>query len=133
MLFCEKETENAADCCRAVAVPPCCLLLLFYGSTPDLTHYQNGDVIDSNKVAQILATFRSQVNKRRYESCDFNRKDYCLIVFRTLRKLYNVDPNDYMFSIYGMRIFRSSLLPEKWKLFLHVNDDRLITKTMKKA
>ncbi|KVH93772.1 hypothetical protein Ccrd_004174 [Cynara cardunculus var. scolymus] len=38
-----------------------------------------------------------------------------------------------MFSIYEMRIFGSSLLPEKWQLFLHVNDDRLITKTMKKA
>ncbi|KVI03369.1 hypothetical protein Ccrd_018332 [Cynara cardunculus var. scolymus] len=78
------------------------------GSKPDLMHYQDGDVIDSNKFAQILVTFR------------------------TLKKLYNVDPND-MFSIYGMRIFGSSPLLEKWLLLLHVNDGRLITKTMKKA
>ncbi|CAJ2671651.1 unnamed protein product [Trifolium pratense] len=69
-----------------------------------------------------------------HPSCDFKWKDYCPVVFRTLRKLFNVDPADYMLSICGSEALRELSSPGKSGSFFYLtNDDRYMIKTMKKA
>ncbi|KAI3857935.1 hypothetical protein MKW98_011201 [Papaver atlanticum] len=67
-------------------------------------------------------------------SCDFRWKDYCPLVFRTLRKLFRVDPADYMLSICGNDALRELSSPGKSGSFFYLtNDDRYMIKTMKKS
>ncbi|KAE8666564.1 Phosphatidylinositol 4-phosphate 5-kinase 4 [Hibiscus syriacus] len=69
-----------------------------------------------------------------HQSCDFKWKDYCPLVFRTLRKLFNVDAADYMLSICGNDALRELSSPGKNGMFFYLtNDDRYMIKTMKKA
>ncbi|CAN0863210.1 Phosphatidylinositol 4-phosphate 5-kinase 6 [Linum grandiflorum] len=69
-----------------------------------------------------------------HQSCDFRWKDYCPLVFRTLRKLFNVDAADYMLSICGNDALRELSSPGKSGSFFYLtNDDRYMIKTMKKA
>ncbi|CAN1128095.1 Phosphatidylinositol 4-phosphate 5-kinase 6 [Linum perenne] len=69
-----------------------------------------------------------------HQSCDFRWKDYCPLVFRTLRKLFNVDAADYMLSICGNDALRELCSPGKSGSFFYLtNDDRYMIKTMKKA
>ncbi|KAI3680999.1 hypothetical protein L6452_35779 [Arctium lappa] len=69
-----------------------------------------------------------------HQSCDFRWKDYCPLVFRTLRKLFNVDPADYMLSICGNEALRELSSPGKSGSFFYMtNDDKYMIKTMKKA
>ncbi|XWS57011.1 hypothetical protein CRYUN_Cryun09bG0134900 [Craigia yunnanensis] len=69
-----------------------------------------------------------------HQSCDFKWKDYCPVVFRTLRKLFNVDAADYMISICGNDALRELSSPGKSGSFFYLtNDDRYMIKTMKKA
>ncbi|XP_010547360.1 PREDICTED: phosphatidylinositol 4-phosphate 5-kinase 6-like [Tarenaya hassleriana] len=69
-----------------------------------------------------------------HQSCEFKWKDYCPVVFRTLRKLFNVDAADYMISICGNDALRELSSPGKSGSFFYLtNDDRYMIKTMKKA
>ncbi|XVF41102.1 hypothetical protein PTKIN_Ptkin01aG0253400 [Pterospermum kingtungense] len=69
-----------------------------------------------------------------HQSCEFKWKDYCPLVFRTLRKLFNVDAADYMISICGNDALRELSSPGKSGSFFYLtNDDRYMIKTMKKA
>ncbi|KAL2320664.1 hypothetical protein Fmac_029633 [Flemingia macrophylla] len=69
-----------------------------------------------------------------HPSCDFKWKDYCPVVFRTLRKLFKVDPADYMLSICGSEALRELSSPGKSGSFFYLtDDDRYMIKTMKKA
>ncbi|KAM6548031.1 hypothetical protein CsatB_019707 [Cannabis sativa] len=69
-----------------------------------------------------------------HQSCEFKWKDYCPLVFRTLRKLFKVDPADYMISICGNDALRELSSPGKSGSFFYLtNDDRYMIKTMKKA
>ncbi|KAL9331493.1 hypothetical protein ACSQ67_001103 [Phaseolus vulgaris] len=94
-----------------------------------------------------------------HPSCDFKWKDYCPVVFRsailllnlflrmpfssayrlhsvlrTLRKLFMVDPADYMLSLCGNDALRELSSPGKSGSFFYLtNDDRYMIKTMKKA
>ncbi|GMI90446.1 phosphatidylinositol-4-phosphate 5-kinase 6 [Hibiscus trionum] len=69
-----------------------------------------------------------------HQSCDFKWKDYCPLVFRTLRKLFNVDAADYMLSICGNDALRELSSPGKSGMFFYLtNDDKYMIKTMKKA
>ncbi|KAF7824728.1 phosphatidylinositol 4-phosphate 5-kinase 6-like [Senna tora] len=69
-----------------------------------------------------------------HPSCDFRWKDYCPVVFRALRKLFKVDPADYMLSICGNDALRELSSPGKSGSFFYLtNDDRYMIKTMKKA
>ncbi|XP_039024553.1 phosphatidylinositol 4-phosphate 5-kinase 6-like isoform X1 [Hibiscus syriacus] len=69
-----------------------------------------------------------------HQSYDFKWKDYCPLVFRTLRKLFNVDAADYMLSICGNDALRELSSPGKSGMFFYLtNDDRYMIKTMKKA
>ncbi|KAI0511758.1 hypothetical protein KFK09_012390 [Dendrobium nobile] len=66
--------------------------------------------------------------------CDFRWKDYCPLVFRTLRKLFNLDPGDYMISICGNDALRELSSPGKSGSFFYLtNDDKYMIKTMKKS
>ncbi|XP_062202797.1 phosphatidylinositol 4-phosphate 5-kinase 6-like [Phragmites australis] len=69
-----------------------------------------------------------------HQSCDFRWKDYCPLVFRTLRKLFDVDPADYMISICGDDALRELSSPGKSGSFFYLtNDDKYMIKTMKKS
>ncbi|GMI64787.1 phosphatidyl inositol monophosphate 5 kinase 4 [Hibiscus trionum] len=69
-----------------------------------------------------------------HQSCEFRWKDYCPVVFRTLRKLFKVDPADYMISICGNDALRELSSPGKSGSFFYLtNDDRYMIKTMKKS
>lgn len=55
-------------------------------------------------------------------------------VFRTLRKLFQVDPGDYMISICGNDALRELSSPGKSGSFFYLtNDDRYMIKTVKKS
>ncbi|KAI3742868.1 hypothetical protein L1987_60566 [Smallanthus sonchifolius] len=69
-----------------------------------------------------------------HQSCEFKWKDYCPLVFRTLRKLFNVDPADYMISICGNDALRELSSPGKSGSFFYLtHDDKYMIKTMKKS
>ncbi|KAL0349414.1 UNVERIFIED_CONTAM: Phosphatidylinositol 4-phosphate 5-kinase [Sesamum angustifolium] len=69
-----------------------------------------------------------------HQSCEFKWKDYCPLVFRTLRKLFKVDPADYMMSICGNDALRELSSPGKSGSFFYLtNDDKYMIKTMKKS
>ncbi|KAG9141624.1 hypothetical protein Leryth_015319 [Lithospermum erythrorhizon] len=69
-----------------------------------------------------------------HHSCEFKWKDYCPLVFRTLRKLFKVDPADYMISICGDDALRELSSPGKSGSFFYLtDDDKYMIKTLKKA
>ncbi|XP_042513829.1 phosphatidylinositol 4-phosphate 5-kinase 6-like isoform X1 [Macadamia integrifolia] len=69
-----------------------------------------------------------------HQSCEFKWKDYCPLVFRTLRKLFKVDAADYMLSICGNDALRELSSPGKSGSFFYLtHDDRYMIKTMKKS
>ncbi|KAF9596848.1 hypothetical protein IFM89_013896 [Coptis chinensis] len=69
-----------------------------------------------------------------HQSCEFKWKDYCPLVFRTLRKLFKVDAADYMLSICGDDALRMLSSPGKSGSFFYLtHDDRYMIKTVKKS
>ncbi|XP_074284703.1 phosphatidylinositol 4-phosphate 5-kinase 6-like [Silene latifolia] len=69
-----------------------------------------------------------------HPSCEFKWKDYCPLVFRTLRSLFKVDAADYMLSICGNDALRELSSPGKSGSFFYLtHDDKYMIKTMKKS
>lgn len=69
-----------------------------------------------------------------HSSPDFRWKDYCPMVFRHLRKLFAVDPADYMLAICGNDALRELSSPGKSGSFFYLTqDDRFMIKTVKKS
>lgn len=69
-----------------------------------------------------------------HQSADFRWKDYCPMVFRSLRDLFQVDPADYMLAICGSDALRELSSPGKSGSFFYLTlDDRFIIKTLKKS
>ncbi|KAL2339836.1 hypothetical protein Fmac_007776 [Flemingia macrophylla] len=69
-----------------------------------------------------------------HQSLEFRWKDYCPMVFRQLRKLFQVDPADYMLSICGNDALRELSSPGKSGSFFYLTqDDRFMIKTVKKS
>ncbi|KAI7727483.1 hypothetical protein M8C21_032945 [Ambrosia artemisiifolia] len=69
-----------------------------------------------------------------HQSCEFKWKDYCPLVFRTLRMLFKVDAADYMLSICGNDALRELSSPGKSGSFFYLtHDDRYMIKTIKKT
>ncbi|KAH7297318.1 hypothetical protein KP509_26G065500 [Ceratopteris richardii] len=69
-----------------------------------------------------------------HESVDFKWKDYCPMVFRHLRELFEIDSADYMLSICGDSALRELSSPGKsGSVFYLSNDDRFMIKTMRTA
>ncbi|KAM7260426.1 hypothetical protein ACFE04_016167 [Oxalis oulophora] len=69
-----------------------------------------------------------------HQSTDFRWKDYCPVVFRHLRELFQVDPADYMLAICGNDALRELSSPGKSGSFFYVTqDDRFMIKTVKKS
>ncbi|XP_020586646.1 phosphatidylinositol 4-phosphate 5-kinase 1-like isoform X2 [Phalaenopsis equestris] len=67
-------------------------------------------------------------------SSEFKWKDYCPKVFRHLRKLFSVDPSDYVKAICGTDSLRELSSPGKsGSLFFLTQDDRFIIKTVRKS
>ncbi|KAL1815658.1 hypothetical protein ACET3Z_018232 [Daucus carota] len=69
-----------------------------------------------------------------HPSAEFRWKDYCPVVFRHLRELFQVDPADYMLAICGSDALRELSSPGKsGSLFYLTQDDRFMIKTVKKS
>ncbi|XP_076893694.1 phosphatidylinositol 4-phosphate 5-kinase 4-like [Bidens hawaiensis] len=69
-----------------------------------------------------------------HQSSEFRWKDYCPLVFRTLRMLFKVDAADYMLSICGNNALRELSSPGKSGSFFYLtHDDRYMIKTIKKT
>lgn len=69
-----------------------------------------------------------------HQSPEFRWKDYCPMVFRHLRKLFAVDPADYMLAICGDDALRELSSPGKSGSFFYLTqDDRFMIKTVKKS
>ncbi|XWS23799.1 hypothetical protein CRYUN_Cryun28dG0046500 [Craigia yunnanensis] len=69
-----------------------------------------------------------------HQSMEFRWKDYCPVVFRHLRELFQVDPADYMLAICGNDALRELSSPGKSGSFFYLTqDDRFIIKTVKKS
>ncbi|GAB4844861.1 Phosphatidylinositol 4-phosphate 5-kinase 1 [Ancistrocladus abbreviatus] len=69
-----------------------------------------------------------------HQSSEFRWKDYCPMVFRHLRELFQIDPADYMMAICGNDALRELSSPGKsGSCFYLTQDDRLMIKTVKKC
>uniref|UniRef100_A0A7N0UMC0 Phosphatidylinositol 4-phosphate 5-kinase n=1 Tax=Kalanchoe fedtschenkoi TaxID=63787 RepID=A0A7N0UMC0_KALFE len=69
-----------------------------------------------------------------HQSMEFRWKDYCPVVFRSLRNLFHVDPADYMLAICGNDSLRELSSPGKsGSIFYLTQDDRFMIKTVKKS
>lgn len=69
-----------------------------------------------------------------HPSAEFRWKDYCPVVFRQLRELFQVDPADYMLAICGNDALRELSSPGKSGSFFYLTqDDRFMIKTVKKS
>lgn len=69
-----------------------------------------------------------------HQSVEFRWKDYCPMVFRHLRELFQVDPADYMVAICGNDALRELSSPGKSGSFFYLTqDDRFMIKTVKKS
>ncbi|KAL3638778.1 Phosphatidylinositol 4-phosphate 5-kinase 1 [Castilleja foliolosa] len=69
-----------------------------------------------------------------HQSVEFRWKDYCPVVFRHLRELFQVDPADYMLAICGNDALRELSSPGKSGSFFYLTqDDRFTIKTVKKS
>ncbi|KAL0917438.1 hypothetical protein M5K25_012498 [Dendrobium thyrsiflorum] len=69
-----------------------------------------------------------------HQTAEFRWKDYCPMVFRHLRKLFAVDPADYMMAICGNDALRELSSPGKSGSFFYLTqDDRFMIKTVKKS
>ncbi|KAL9144721.1 hypothetical protein ABFS82_14G314700 [Erythranthe guttata] len=69
-----------------------------------------------------------------HQSFEFRWKDYCPLVFRHLRELFQVDPADYMLAICGDDALRELSSPGKSGSFFYLTqDDRFMIKTVKKS
>ncbi|KAJ7959096.1 Phosphatidylinositol 4-phosphate 5-kinase [Quillaja saponaria] len=69
-----------------------------------------------------------------HQSVEFRWKDYCPMVFRHLRELFQVDPADYMLAICGNDALRELSSPGKSRSFFYLTqDDRFMVKTVKKS
>lgn len=69
-----------------------------------------------------------------HQTAEFRWKDYCPMVFRHLRKLFAVDPADYMIAICGNDALRELSSPGKSGCFFYLTqDDRFMIKTVKKS
>ncbi|XP_047332750.1 phosphatidylinositol 4-phosphate 5-kinase 4-like [Impatiens glandulifera] len=85
---------------------------------------------------KVWTKFPSEGSKHTppHQSCEFRWKDYCPLVFRSLRKLFQVDAADYMLSICGNDALRELSSPGKSGSFFYLtNDDRYMIKTLKKT
>ncbi|KAH9603441.1 hypothetical protein KSS87_015743 [Heliosperma pusillum] len=69
-----------------------------------------------------------------HKSTEFRWKDYCPMVFRHLRDLFQVDPADYMLAVCGNDALRELSSPGKSGSFFYLTqDDRFMIKTVKKS
>lgn len=69
-----------------------------------------------------------------HQSPEFRWKDYCPVVFRHLRELFQVDPADYMLAICGSDALRELSSPGKSGSYFYLTqDDRFMIKTVKKS
>ncbi|CAL0307850.1 unnamed protein product [Lupinus luteus] len=74
------------------------------------------------------------MNTPPHQTSKFKWKDYCPVVFKHLRKLFQVDPAVYMSAICGNDALRELSSPGKsGSIFYVTQDDKLMIKTVKKS
>lgn len=99
----------------------------------EMRELRNGDFDPKEKFWTRFPTEGSKTTPP-HQSAEFRWKDYCPMVFRHLRKLFNVDPADYMMAICGNDALRELSSPGKSGSFFYLTqDDRFMIKTVKKS
>ncbi|KAK9019817.1 hypothetical protein V6N11_054325 [Hibiscus sabdariffa] len=101
---------------------------------PAITLELKSSAFDPNE--KVWTRFPPEGSKHTpsHQSCEFRWKDYCPLVFRTLRKLFDVDAADYMLSLCGSDALRELSSPGKSGSFFYLtSDDKYMIKTMKKT
>ncbi|KAL3839973.1 hypothetical protein ACJIZ3_024564 [Penstemon smallii] len=91
---------------------------------------------DFDPMEKFWTRFPSEGSKMTppHQSAEFRWKDYCPMVFRHLRELFQVDPADYMLAICGNDALRELSSPGKSGSFFYLTqDDRFMIKTVKKS
>lgn len=69
-----------------------------------------------------------------HQSVDFKWKDYCPMVFRSLREIFNIDSAGYCMSICGVDALRELSSPGKSGSYFYLShDDRFMIKTLRKS
>ncbi|GMH21827.1 hypothetical protein Nepgr_023670 [Nepenthes gracilis] len=69
-----------------------------------------------------------------HQSSEFRWKDYCPVVFRHLRELFQIDPADFMMAICGNDALRElSSSGKSGSCFYLTQDDRFMIKTVKRC
>uniref|UniRef100_A0A1D1XHF3 1-phosphatidylinositol-4-phosphate 5-kinase n=1 Tax=Anthurium amnicola TaxID=1678845 RepID=A0A1D1XHF3_9ARAE len=105
------------------------------GKTAPATHLDlNSSVFDPK--GKVWTRFPPEGTKHTppHQSCEFRWKDYCPVAFRTLRKLFKIDPADYLISICGNNALRELSSPGKSGSFFYLtHDDCYMIKTVKKS
>ncbi|KAJ1686898.1 hypothetical protein LUZ63_018288 [Rhynchospora breviuscula] len=91
---------------------------------------------DFNPLEKFSTRFPAEGSKSTppHSSREFRWKDYCPMVFRHLRRLFSVDPADYLLSICGNDNMRElSSHGKSGSMFYLTNDSRFMIKTIKKS
>ncbi|KAJ6938106.1 phosphatidylinositol 4-phosphate 5-kinase 1 [Populus alba x Populus x berolinensis] len=104
------------------------------GSMPDFEDLKPSDFEPKEKFWTRFPHEGSKITPP-HQSLDFRWKDYCPVVFRHLRELFQVDPAAYMLAICGNDCpQRTFFTREEWELlFTLLRDDRFMIKTVKKS
>ncbi|GAA0187034.1 kinase [Lithospermum erythrorhizon] len=91
-------------------------------------------VFDTKEKRWTKITQEGSNNTPPHQSSEFKFKDYCPTVFRTLRTLLKVDPEEYKKSICETGPMRELSSPGKSGSFFYLtNDEKYVIKTIKKA
>nr|XP_043628075.1 phosphatidylinositol 4-phosphate 5-kinase 7-like [Erigeron canadensis]XP_043628076.1 phosphatidylinositol 4-phosphate 5-kinase 7-like [Erigeron canadensis] len=88
---------------------------------------------DFGKQARIRVYFPTKGSRMTppHSSIDFHWKDYCPMVFRNLREMFNLDAADYMMSICGDDLREISTSGKSGSLFYMSLDDKFVIKTLR--
>ncbi|XP_074564736.1 phosphatidylinositol 4-phosphate 5-kinase 1-like [Curcuma longa] len=103
---------------------------------PDSAQLRELKTSDFDPMKKFWIRFPQEGSKHTppHQSVEFRWKDYCPMVFSHLRKLFSVDPADYMLAICGNDALREFSSPGKsGSFFFLTQDDRFMIKTVKKS
>ncbi|KAL2901289.1 Phosphatidylinositol 4-phosphate 5-kinase 1 [Bienertia sinuspersici] len=108
---------------RQLTNSPCCFIK--EAKKPGQTISKGHKNYDLMLNLQLGSRFQPEGTKltTTHKSTEFRWKDYCPLMFRHLRELFQVDPADYMMVIYGNDALRELSSPRKSGSFFNLTQD----------